>query len=80
MTIQKSYTKLENVLYIVNENNYTWAEGMLMDLKYGVADIYTSEYAFWYGIWKTLKFVTDIDDDKKAVALKKIEKKMEECK
>jgi hypothetical protein len=48
--------------------------------KYGVADTCTSEEAFWYGMWKALKFVTDINDVEKAATLKKIEKKMEECK
>ena len=29
MTIQRGYTKLGSVLYIVEENNYIWAEDML---------------------------------------------------
>ena len=48
--------------------------------KYGATNPCTSEEAFWYGMWKALKFVNDIDDVEKAAALKKIEKKMEECK
>ena len=30
MTIQKSYIKEDYNMYLVNENNRTWAEGMLM--------------------------------------------------
>ena len=32
MTIQKKYTKNGDTYYLVNENNYTWAEGLL-DMK-----------------------------------------------